>query len=81
MEISVGSDEQHTRGMYMFTNGAYKGDANVVGRTTKHDGMVTFTGRWHDPKDTTGEWEVYAEFEEPKDHTYTFTYEEANPSA
>ena len=60
----------------MFTDGSYKGEAEVSGRVSKHDGMVTFTGRWHDPEDETREWDAYIEFEEPSDHTYTFSYDE-----
>jgi len=69
-------EEQHIKGMYMFTDGSYKGEADVVGRVSVHDGVVTFTGLWHDPNDETGKWDVYVEFEDPSDHTYTFTYDQ-----
>ena len=70
--------EQHIKGMYMFTNGVYKGEADVVGRLTTHDGIVTFTGLWHDPTDKTGEWDVYIEFNEPE-HLFTFSQDDARP--
>jgi len=68
--------EQRIKGMYMYTDGSYKGEADVVGRTSVHDGIVTFTGSWHDPQDNTGEWDVYLEFEEPSEYSYTLSYDQ-----
>lgn len=75
MEIRRTDEHQHAKGMYMFTDDSYKGEADVEGQMTQHENIVTFTGIWHDPKDKTGEWDVYIEFENDGS-TYTFTYAE-----
>jgi hypothetical protein len=67
--------EQYVKAMYMFTDGRYEGEADVVGQVTVHDGIVTFNGTWHDPEDQTGKWDVYFEFSE-SDHIYTVSYDE-----
>jgi hypothetical protein len=77
--ISIGSDdqgEQNIKGMYMFTDGSYKGEADVTGTVSAHGGTVTFTGMWHDSEDETGEWDVYIEFEAPSEYMFTYDVRE-----
>ena len=38
----------------MFTDKAYKGEAEVVGQVSQGTDVIDFSGTWHDPKDETG---------------------------
>lgn len=66
LALSVSDGDQQVLGKYMFTDGSYDGDAEVVGKSATAGGVVTFSGTWHDPEDGTGQWDVYVEFEQPE---------------
>jgi len=77
--LDSGTGEQRTKGMYMFTDDSYKGEAEVIGHLTSGRDVMDFTGTWHDPKDETGVWDLYIEFKSPD--TFMFTYEAPDPDA
>lgn len=78
--IRWGQGEQHIKGMYMFTDGSYKGEADIIGHATKGKDLIDFAGTWHDPEDETGMWDVYIEFATPTSHTLRFSYDDpGNP--
>jgi hypothetical protein len=76
LSFSGGSAEQKTTGVYMYTDGSYSGEAEVIGRFTSSPHSLEFTGTWHDPEDGTGNWEVYVAIEDAPGQEYRFTYDE-----
>lgn len=71
ISLGYGTEKQQATGMYMFTDRMYRGEANVVGNITSSKDLISFEGAWHDPKDETGAWNLYIEFE--RSHMITLT--------